>query len=418
MKKYLFLILFLSLLTFEAKASEYEWTNIGESLPKSKGIINLTALDIIGDSIWICSGLGTSASGLKGEIYFSPDGGKSFSIQNTLYGTHSIKMLDSKNGYCAGYEGQVYNTTDGGQEWKRIGSTGVTNTSIDFPKGSDTGYVGGFKGVFRKITPNGLIPINSATSNDIRAISCSSRDHIYVLWWADIVFYDGKNEAFLQEISVDSKLPLSFLSIFMYNDTLGWIAGAYGLIAKTTTGGLVINDQSPYIGQITNVNTDLYSIKFYNDKIGVACGYGGKILITSNGGENWELSGQGLTTEMLLATEFANNGDIYIVGNSKENEIPILLKGKLKTTSINEDKKYSDFIFPNPASDYIEIDVGTGRDLSLPGNTINVFNALGECIISETGLRPVSTKIDISGLPPGVYFVRSGGYCAKFVKGE
>ena len=76
------------------------------------------------------------------------------------------------------------------------------------------------------------------------------------------------------------------------------------------------------------------------------------------------------------------------------------------------------FAFPNPARDYIEIDVGIGRDLSLPGNTIYVYNAIGECVISETGLRPVSTKIDVSGLPPGVYFVRSGGSCTKFVKGE
>ena len=82
------------------------------------------------------------------------------------------------------------------------------------------------------------------------------------------------------------------------------------------------------------------------------------------------------------------------------------------------------FAFPNPARDYIEIDVGTGRDLSLPGNTIYVYNAIGILVLS-TPVNSVDTpasggqiKIDVSGLPPGVYFVRSGGSCTKFVKGE
>ncbi len=78
-------------------------------------------------------------------------------------------------------------------------------------------------------------------------------------------------------------------------------------------------------------------------------------------------------------------------------------------------------IIPNPARDYIEIDVGNRHACSLPGNTIHVYNAIGECVgagSEPARTKPAHIKIDISGLPPGVYIVRCGGSCTKFVKGE
>jgi hypothetical protein len=75
-------------------------------------------------------------------------------------------------------------------------------------------------------------------------------------------------------------------------------------------------------------------------------------------------------------------------------------------------------IHPNPATDYINLippleKRGLGGVL-LP---IKIFNIFGECVLTvETGLRPVSTRIDISILPAGVYFVRIGDKVIKFVK--
>jgi hypothetical protein len=49
---------------------------------------------------------------------------------------------------------------------------------------------------------------------------------------------------------------------------------------------------------------------------------------------------------------------------------------------------------------------------------IKVFDVFGNCVQTvETGLRPVSTRIDVSTLPPGVYFLRIGNEKPqKFVK--
>jgi hypothetical protein len=50
-------------------------------------------------------------------------------------------------------------------------------------------------------------------------------------------------------------------------------------------------------------------------------------------------------------------------------------------------------------------------------SAIMIYNIFGEWVMTvETGLRPVSTKIDISALPAGVYFVRIGEKVEKFIK--
>ncbi|MCX7737162.1 MAG: hypothetical protein N2319_10670 [Candidatus Kapabacteria bacterium] len=77
-------------------------------------------------------------------------------------------------------------------------------------------------------------------------------------------------------------------------------------------------------------------------------------------------------------------------------------------------------ISPNPASDYIEIncDVESGlRPVS--ANEINIYNILGECVLSTPALRATPHegifRIDISNLPNGSYFINVGNYYGKFM---
>ena len=64
-------------------------------------------------------------------------------------------------------------------------------------------------------------------------------------------------------------------------------------------------------------------------------------------------------------------------------------------------------LYPNPATDYIEIKTDKIIDV------IEVFYVLGRGVISLT--KPQG-RIDVSHLQPGVYFVRVGSECLKFVK--
>jgi hypothetical protein len=79
----------------------------------------------------------------------------------------------------------------------------------------------------------------------------------------------------------------------------------------------------------------------------------------------------------------------------------------------------SDFlIFPNPASDYIElIPPLEKRGLGGVLLSVEIFNIFGNCVLTVETQNFVSLqKIDISTLPAGVYFMRIGEKIGKFVK--
>ncbi len=71
-------------------------------------------------------------------------------------------------------------------------------------------------------------------------------------------------------------------------------------------------------------------------------------------------------------------------------------------------------IFPNPAEEFIEIYVGAQG--SVPD--IRIFNVFGETVKNPTPTlsEGEGLRIDVSGLPSGVYFVRVGDKVMKFLK--
>lgn len=75
-------------------------------------------------------------------------------------------------------------------------------------------------------------------------------------------------------------------------------------------------------------------------------------------------------------------------------------------TDVSEGNSFSGIsLFPNPVSDFINI-------ISDAGNKVEIYSVLGEkLIISED-----KNRIDVSGLLPGVYFVKIGDRVEKFVK--
>ena len=88
-----------------------------------------------------------------------------------------------------------------------------------------------------------------------------------------------------------------------------------------------------------------------------------------------------------------------------------------KETSGNEESDFEDItITPNPATDYIEIAISDNRTLK---DAVKMYDVLGVCVATHP-LTPsqegVAIRLDVSGLPAGVYFVRIGSKMYKFVK--
>jgi WD40 repeat protein len=106
---------------------------------------------------------------------------------------------------------------------------------------------------------------------------------------------------------------------------------------------------------------------------------------------------------------YAENGDI--------------VKWKMPANTSVEDELTNFSISPNPARDYIEINVGAGSKPALMIE-FEIFNIFGEKITTPSnlsGLTPLLAqegiiKLDISNLILGVYFVRVGDKFEKFVK--
>jgi hypothetical protein len=82
-----------------------------------------------------------------------------------------------------------------------------------------------------------------------------------------------------------------------------------------------------------------------------------------------------------------------------------------------EEKDINNFVSlsPNPATDYIEISIPVGE------GGVRIFDLLG-MEITTPNLTPTLSegegvvRLDVSGLSPGVYFVRVGNSVRKFVK--
>jgi hypothetical protein len=62
-------------------------------------------------------------------------------------------------------------------------------------------------------------------------------------------------------------------------------------------------------------------------------------------------------------------------------------------------------LYPNPASDYIEIYVGNTHAYSLQQD-LKIFNSLGECVLTPLAFgEGPGVRLDISSLSPGLYLI-------------
>ncbi len=96
----------------------------------------------------------------------------------------------------------------------------------------------------------------------------------------------------------------------------------------------------------------------------------------------------------------------------------IHLTKKNVPANINTHNTIKFSIFPNPASDHIEIflDYLPSEKSENSANEIKIYNTLGEFVMSVRVANALSKqRIDISKLPFGVYFVQIGKHYEKFV---
>lgn len=291
------------------------------------------------------------AVGENGIILKTIDSGEEWvkTESNTKENLNKVFFKDKNNGISIGENGVIIKSSDGGNSWI-IFETGKLNNLIGLSHEFDKYYVCGEDGlILMEESDNNWSIIESGTSNNLNDIIVNNSE-IIIIGENGFISYSKDNGGSWDEINSESKNRLS--DIFNLDDKY-WIAGDQG-VTKYSKG------LPEFINQYSATLNDLRGIYFINENIGWAVGKEGTILTTNNGG--------------------------ITLGFTDDNQ------QKLK-------------IFPNPSSNYININFR----IDLPsGICIEILNSLGQVVkkkdIGKIFAGELREVIEFD-LEPGLYYL-------------
>ena len=168
----------------------------------------------------------------------------------------SVHFVDSLYGWAAGYSGTIIHTSDGGDNWI------VQDSKIDYE----------------------IVDVFFLHRNLGWAIADKSDAPPYGTY---ILKTTNGGVTWQNSAYRDENI---FMNCVLFLDSLtGWMGGGPHALVKTTDGG--INWEQADIDSTNLAFLPVYSIKFFNDRYGYACGgvhdAAGVAWRTSNGGEKW-----------------------------------------------------------------------------------------------------------------------------------
>lgn len=292
------------------------------------------------------------AAGQNQTVVKTTDGGSNWSVQNTGTGAiwlWNVRFINENTGWISGSD-NIFKTTNGGTNWNKI-SVGLPLTGFNFSGMTVTStpliFATGTSGMIIKSSNLGdnWSSLLTGTTDNLSGIHFINQATGYICGYYGIIgnssihkTTDGGNTWIGQNIpSVQNLYDIKF-----YDSNLGFAAGRGLKILVTTNGGT--NWTLNYSGstateefqavafadantgfaaggyfntsyysrfyKTTNSGTNwfsvnladtavtLYSIQFPYTLTGYACGTGGKIIKTVDGGNNWSSLSSGTTADL------------------------------------------------------------------------------------------------------------------------
>ncbi len=380
---------------------------------------------------------------------------------------NTISFPSANVGYIGGNDSLLLKTTDGGITWSPVNFTGVTF----FPGGpdilnlqflsEDVGYmtVGPYTGSYKTVD-GGLTWTLLSTSGNL----CYNKG----------LYFMNQNEGFIGGSGCfQSELigrysfgtwttivlnnfnfnPDDIISdIDFYNNSFGLAASHSGYIFRTADGGLNWDTVST-----PDLQNPVTSVLIINDTLAYAgyesVNFGFGLYITTDGGLSWnqDINSATFFYPNFMCLHRSGNGRIYTGGVSQSNiglifESPgdivswnyntvdqkindvssyndsivfavgdsgYIVVNKLFTvnTSEIESGEISINIYPNPASQIINLEAP--GDFEAENSVIKMYSALGQLRLSTA----FKSKLDISRLDRGLYFIEVTGEKGAFTKG-
>ncbi len=350
------------------------------------------------DKLLVNSNLITYLYDIKKEIWSDKKKGASFELIS--YSPNGTVHLSSSR---AGY----YRSTDNGETLEQLYSNYITGVKRFLYLGSGDIYAVCVSKISKSTDngttwdylqkPNSNLPsiIDGCFDKSSNIIIAATDSSIYKLSLSDSVMkkYDLKFNEFFQ-------------CIFANSDNSVLLGDEKGIIK-------VSSDFQTY-RRVFSDNDRIMNIK--TDKIGNIYAFtSSKILRSFDGGENWQVF-ENIFHYSLAEIDFDEHNRLYAAtfdSGILVNEENVSIPEEQPTTNI-----FDQFIYPNPATDFIEISVGAQG--SVPNTDIRILNVFGEIVSTSVCSADTSAsggqRIDVSGLPSGVYFVRFGDNLSKFVK--
>ncbi len=399
MKK-LILIIYFSLFIFHYSfGQQYGWVNIGHNIPGDSLFHNLSDLHFINDNEgWI-------NSNTHNEIYYTSDGGTTFSTRSIASTIDAIHMTDANNGYAAADDGSIFMTTNGGINWNFLAPTFANLDDLTFPLtgSTETGYACGDDGAIFRVSSTGANVMASGVVSNLNSVTFPSAYEGWACGELIIHLSDGSWQK-------DQTHPTFYFNAIYFTDTVhGWAAGDNGCIAHTTDGQNWTAQTNP-----DPQGRSLYALFFVNPNEGWAVGVEGVILHSENGGTTWTLEGNGLTKELLTGVQFTSSTNGFITGNNKTFLKYSQISGEEETGRPGDREKVE--VWPNPTSGKFQI---TSTKFQINYKTqiqkIEVADLYGKVIDKivcdlnfgaclEFGACDL--EFDITSCPAGIYFIR------------
>ncbi len=251
------------------------------------------------------------AAGFDGLIE-STNEGETWSAKLNGYCLFDVFFLNTK-GWAVGLNGNIFQTTDSGENWEQISSGYSFRLEKIFFADENNGYILGSGYLLKTIDGGKTWSLLQPTEHVIQSMYFVNRDTGWVAGGEGIIFKTKDGGATWENQQLNDIKYGTLTSLFFIDEHTGWACGSGldrdgGIILKTEDGG------EQWKLQQSGFNTFVYSVCFTNVNDGWAVGDEGIMFSTINGGSNWVQEGSGTLSDLYNVSLESNNGG-WAIGN-------------------------------------------------------------------------------------------------------
>ncbi|MDX6385468.1 MAG: hypothetical protein QOK48_3041 [Blastocatellia bacterium] len=242
----------------------------------------------------------------------------------TMSWLHGIYFLDQNRGWVAGSGGTLLETIDGGQSWRKLNTLTRDNLRDVYFANEKIGWLVAERDLLKlktndevrtyllKTEDGGLswrrVVLNG--SNDVRLVRAVFADanRGWIFGETGVVFATGDGgDSWTRQSSPTKHLLLG--GVFV-DQAHGWLVGAGATILQTSDGGTNWRTGNVHDG----AGTRFSSASFVGHSLGWAVGAAGRIFATTDGGRTWFEQKSNVDVD-LFDVKFIDASDGWAVGS-------------------------------------------------------------------------------------------------------